>query len=51
MLHLRLASLVSTVSWPDPAKALLPTVSPIDIVTPASVHLLVTAWTPAHCPI
>lgn len=51
MLHLRVASLVSAVSWLNPAKVLLPTLSPIDIVTPASVHLLVTAWTSAQHPI
>lgn len=43
--------LVSAVSWLNPAKALLPALSPIDIVTPTSVHLLVTAWTTAQPPI
>lgn len=42
MRRLRVASLVSAVSRLDPARASFPTLGPIDIVTAASAHLLVT---------
>lgn len=47
---LRAASVVSTVSYLNPARVLLATLRPIDIVTGASSHLLVKAWTTGQPP-